>query len=71
MKNWFHKTPTRSYDPELQEPALRRSICTGEMTVGLLDRRSGRFSELMLVRNQQELKEVCRQLGVEDIRTIY
>ena len=41
------------------------------MTVGLLDRRSGRFSELMLVRNQQELKEVCRQLGVEDIRTIY
>ena len=59
------------FDPETQEPVVRRSICTGEMTVGLLDRRSGRFSELMLVRNQQELKEVCRQLGVEDIRTIY
>ncbi|MBQ9269393.1 MAG: aspartate dehydrogenase [Oscillospiraceae bacterium] len=59
------------FDPETQEPVVRRSICTGEMTVGLLDRRSGRFSELMLVRNQQELKDVCRQLGVADIRTIY
>ena len=67
----FRRKPGIRFDPEPQEPVVRRSICTGEMTVGLLDRRSGRFSELMLVRNQQELKEVCRQLGVEDIRTIY
>ena len=59
------------YDPETQEPAVRKSICTGEMTVGFLDKRDGKFHELMMVRNRQELMEFCRSMGVEDIKTIY
>ena len=62
-----------SFDPALQEPVVRRSICTGEMTVGLRDRDSGAFHELMLVRSQPELEAFCREIGVapETVRTIY
>ena len=59
------------YDPEAQEPAVRRSICTGEMTVGFIDRQSGKFSELMLVRDREELDRFCRSIGVGEIKTIY
>ncbi len=68
----FRKKPvsTISYDPKTQEPAVRRSICTGEMTVGFIDKATGKFHDLMLVDNQG-LAEFCRQIGAEEIRTIY
>ena len=35
----FHKKEKPlPFDPERQEPAVRRSICTGEMTLGFVDR---------------------------------
>ena len=40
------------YDPAVQEPALRSSICTGEMVVGFLDRETGRFREYELARTR-------------------
>ena len=68
----FHKKPvsTISYDPETQEPAVRRSICTGEMTVGFIDKATGKFHDLMMV-DSQGLEEFRRQVGVDEIRTIY
>ena len=67
----FHKKQSRPYDPDKQEPAVRKSICTGEMTVGFIDRETGRFQELMMVQNQKELDQFCRQLGISSIKTIY
>lgn len=60
-----------SYDPERQEPAVRKSICTGEMTLGFVDRQTGRFIEYMRAEDQQALDDFCRAIGVEKIRTIY
>ncbi len=68
---WFRKERKIAYDPEKQEPAVRRSICTGEMTVGFIDRETGKFRELMRVSGQKELDEFCAGLGVKSIRTIY
>ncbi|MBR5109320.1 MAG: aspartate dehydrogenase [Clostridia bacterium] len=69
---FFHKKtlPRLPYDPETQEPAVRRSICTGEMTVGFVDKATGKFHDLMIV-DQQGLEEFRRQAGVEEVRTIY
>ena len=67
----FHKKPKLPYDPAAQEPAVRRSICTGEMTVGFIDRETGRFHEYMLVRTPAELEAFRQSLGVEELRTIY
>ena len=68
----FRKKPvsTISYDPKTQEPAVRRSICTGEMTVGYIDKATGKFHDLMMV-DRQGLEDFKRQTGVETLREIY
>ena len=59
------------FDPLTQEPAVRRSICTGEMTVGFIDRATGQFHDYICVHTQKELDAFCREIGVTDIRTFY
>ena len=74
MSLFRKKEPPRiRYDPESQEPALRSSICTGEMTVGFLDRKTGRFKEYGLARSQSDVDAFCKSVGVEseDIKRIY
>ena len=65
--------PAISYDPKTQEPAVRSSICTGEMTVGFLDRKTGKFREYELARSQGEVEAFCKRVGIEskDIKRIY
>ena len=67
------KLPAISYDPVAQEPAVRSSICTGEMTLGFLDRKTGKFHDYMLARDQSELERFCREIGIapEKIKRIY
>ena len=68
------KKPERiSYDPAVQEPAVRRSICTGEMTGGFVKRGTGKFQDYMLLNGDQELKDFCESVGVkpEELKTIY
>ena len=60
--------PPIPYDPAAQEPALRSSICTGEMVVGFLDRETGRFREYELARTQADVEAFCRRVGVEPDR---
>lgn len=67
----FRKKTQIVYDPTKQEPAVRRSICTGEMTVGFIDKETGKFQDLMRVSGQKGLDEFCRQIGAKEIRTIY
>ena len=71
----FHreKKPSIPYDRETQRPAVRRSICTGEMTVGFIDKSTGKFREYMLARDQQELENFCKGVGIDvkDLQTIY
>ena len=65
--------PKIPYNPAAQQPAVRRSICTGEMTVGFVDRSSGKFQEYQLARDQKELEAFCKATGIEpnQIKTIY
>lgn len=67
----FGKEKTIAWDPERREPAVRKSICTGEMTVGFIDKSTGKFHEYMLVRTQAELDAFCKSVGADSIRTIY
>jgi len=67
----FRNEKRIDYDPALREPAVRKSICTGEMTVGFIDKSTGKFHEYMLVRTQAELDAFARSVGAETIRTIY
>lgn len=62
-----------SYDRDRQEPVLRCSICTGEQVAGFLNRSSGSFLEVMLIRNTADLEAFRREYGIPDgeIRRIY
>ena len=71
----FHRKKEKlpAYDPVTQRPAVRKSICTGEMTVGFIDLKTNQFRDVMMVSGQKELEQFCRDIGakVEDVRTIY
>ena len=68
---FFRREKKPAYDPQTQDPVVRRSICTGEMTVGFMDKRTGKFLDVMRVNGQKELDAFCRDIGVATIRTIY
>ena len=73
MSLFRRKKPVLRYDAATQQPAVRQSICTGEMTAGFIDRQTGRFREVMRVDGRRGLEAFAREAGVapEDVRIIY
>lgn len=67
------KQEVHSYDKGSQQPVIRASICTGEKVAGFRDVRTGKITEVMLIRTPADL-ERFRQLysiGEDEIRTEY
>ena len=68
----FHKDKGPGYDAEALTPAIKKSICTGEAVAGFVDRRTGRFIDVVLIRSQKDLDAFKKEYGVEGpLRTIY
>ena len=63
--------PRLAYDPQTQQPAVRRSICTGEMTAGFIDLRTGKFTDFMRVDGHEGLEAFKRETGAQEIKEIY
>ena len=57
--------PATPYDRSKKVPTIRSSICTGEQTAGFRDLASGKFQEVMLIRNEADLKEFLAQYQIE------
>ena len=55
-----------SYDKSGKLPVIRSSICTGEHVAGFKDSASGKFEELMLIRNDKDLQEFLRKYQVDE-----
>ena len=64
---------TVAFDREAKAPVIRQSICTGEKTACLRDRRTGKLEEIMLIRNQEDLQEFLDTYGLreDELETIY
>lgn len=60
------KQEVRTYDPAAQRPVIRASICTGERTAGFRNLQTGKFTEVMLVRTEEDLREFRRLYGLGD-----
>ena len=58
------------YDKTGKVPVIRSSICTGEQVAGFKDPSSGKFDELMLIRDSGDLAEFLSQyqVGENDIQ---
>ena len=66
------KKETQYYDATTVEPVIRASICTGEQVAGFRDLKTGHFTEVMLIRNSNDLDAFKKKYGIEtEIRKIY
>ena len=65
MFGWRKKQAVMPYNRGNKIPVIRSSICTGEQVAGFKDPVSGRFEEVMLLRNDRDLQDFLRQYQVE------
>lgn len=54
------------YNKEGKIPVIRSSICTGEQVAGFKDPASGKFQELMLIRDSGDLADFLRRYQVDE-----
>ncbi len=60
-----------SFDAETQKPILRCSICTGEQVAGFKNLKTGKFEEVMLIKNEKDLTEFMNRYGISEISKEY
>lgn len=62
-----------AYDRENLKPVIRSSICTGEQVAGFKNIHTGKFSEVMLIRNGGDLQEFLDTYDISetDLTTEY
>jgi len=60
-------------DTEGKIPVIRSSICTGEKVAGFKDMKSGRFEEVMLIRDDNDMEIFLNDYHLEEdeIKVIY
>lgn len=49
------KPTYQAYDSAVQKPVIRASICTGEQVAGFKDKNTGKFVEVMLIKDIDDL----------------
>ena len=63
--------PNIPFDPLTQLPVVKSSVCTGEKVAGFKDIRSGRFTDVMLIRSPADLEEFKAAYRLTEIKTEY
>ncbi len=59
------------FDREHCKPVLKCSICNGEQVAGFKNLQTGKFEEIMLIRNEADLREFKERYGISDISKEY
>lgn len=65
------KIAKKTYDKENQRPVLKCSICTGEQVAGFKDIHTGKFEDIMLIRNEADLNRFMAMYGLSKIEKEY
>ncbi len=55
----------KDFDRENKRPVLKCSICNGEQVAGFKDIHTGKFEEVMLIRNERDLETFRELYGIE------
>lgn len=66
MFGFKKKIEVEQYDKIKKQPVIRASICTGEQVASFKDRETGRFHEVMLIRNEADKAYFMEKYGVKD-----
>lgn len=60
------KAVIQSYDKENKKPVIKSSICNGEQVAGFKDIHTGKFEEVMLIKNPADLDKFKMMYGIEE-----
>lgn len=66
MFGFKKKSVVEPYDREKHQPVIKASICNGEQVAGFKDRESGKFKEIMFLRNEADKLDFMEKYGIED-----
>lgn len=58
------KPQTEHYDKEQVRPVIRASICNGEQVAGFKNLHTGKFEEIMLIRNERDKEIFMSRYGI-------
>lgn len=61
----------KTYDKENLRPVLKCSICNGEQVAGFKNVYTGRFEEIMLIRNEKDLNAFMAAYDIEAVTKEY
>lgn len=63
----FRRKPKkRTFDRENLRPVIRSSICTGEQSAGFRNIHTGKFREVMLLRDRRDLEEFLETYDISE-----
>ena len=65
------EAPKPPFDPAVEEPAIRCSICTGEQVAGFRNKTTGHFREVTLLKNPKDLEDFKKDFGVSECKKIF
>ena len=69
---WFKRPLAETkFDPEVEKPIVKSSICTGEKTAGFKNIKTGKYREVVAIKNDGDLRDFMRKCGVDSIDTEY
>ena len=63
--------PQINFDKEKQKAVIRCSICTGEQVAGFKDIHTGKFTEVMLVKNEGEMRNFMERYHLGAVEKEY
>ncbi len=58
------KPQTEHYDKQQVRPVIRASICNGEQVAGFKNLHTGKFEEIMLIRNERDKEIFMSRYGI-------
>ncbi|XME02098.1 aspartate dehydrogenase [Lachnospiraceae bacterium C1.1] len=69
---FWKKIEKKFYDRDSKKPVIKVSICSGEQVAGFQDIHNGSFEDVMLIRDDADLRQFMEQYGILDaIERIY
>ena len=58
------------YDPTKKRPVLRTSIANGEQVAGFIDNETGKFEPVLLIKNDDDLRDFITRFDIKDPNSI-
>ena len=65
------KVQKKTYDRDNQKPVIRCSICTGEQVAGFKNIHTGKFEEVMLIRNESNRRTFMEMYDIDTVSKEY